>query len=362
VTPREVYTGAIGYRSPLAGLELNVAIRTFEFHAGRVWLGAGGGIVAASRPGEEYQECLLKARPLIAALGGCLPDKPTGFTRRRAGSDPALLPRPAAGVFTSLYVQDGVGRHLDAHLDRLADSAHRLYGKELPASLAADVQRCLAARPTGRLRITLRPRGGPLHATVAVVPLDDAFEGTELIPVVVPGGIGAHKWADRRLFSRLRQAAGASGGAQLLLEDSDGTVLETDRANVFAVSGSVLRTPPADGRLLPGIARATVLRLAAAAGLAVEAAPLTRHELLTASEVFVTNSVHGVQPVHSIAGAALPAAPGPVTERIAAGFDRPVPGDEAAASRSLARVHGIEPVADARAEAKRHTITRRSPA
>ena len=46
VVPREAYTGAIGYRSPVAGLELNVAIRTFEFAAGRVWLGAGGGIVA----------------------------------------------------------------------------------------------------------------------------------------------------------------------------------------------------------------------------------------------------------------------------------------------------------------------------
>jgi anthranilate/para-aminobenzoate synthase component I len=40
-TPRDVYTGTIGYRSPLAGLELNVAIRTFEFTAGRVWLGSG---------------------------------------------------------------------------------------------------------------------------------------------------------------------------------------------------------------------------------------------------------------------------------------------------------------------------------
>src|ERR1035438_5929983 len=42
-TPREIYTGAVGYRSPVAGLELNVAIRTFEFCDGRMWLGAGGG-------------------------------------------------------------------------------------------------------------------------------------------------------------------------------------------------------------------------------------------------------------------------------------------------------------------------------
>ena len=49
-TGREVYTGAIGFASPHAGLELNVAIRTFEAHAGRLWLGAGGGIVADSDP------------------------------------------------------------------------------------------------------------------------------------------------------------------------------------------------------------------------------------------------------------------------------------------------------------------------
>jgi anthranilate/para-aminobenzoate synthase component I len=71
-TPREIYTGAVGYRSPLAGLELNVAIRTFEFHGGRVWLGSGGGVVADSVDDEEYRECLLKASPLIHAVGGRL--------------------------------------------------------------------------------------------------------------------------------------------------------------------------------------------------------------------------------------------------------------------------------------------------
>src|SRR5215469_14910319 len=64
-TPREIYTGAVGYRSPVAGLELNVAIRTFEFCAGRVWLGSGGGIVADSAPNAEYAECLLKAGHMV---------------------------------------------------------------------------------------------------------------------------------------------------------------------------------------------------------------------------------------------------------------------------------------------------------
>jgi para-aminobenzoate synthetase / 4-amino-4-deoxychorismate lyase len=313
-TPREVYTGAIGYRSPVAGLELNVAIRTFEFHSGRVWLGAGGGIVAASRPGTEYRECLVKARPLVTALGGCLARR----SRRASWRDAALLPRPAAGIFTSLLVRDGVAYQLGDHVDRLAASALRLYGKDLPASLDDELARCLAERPSGRLRITVRPLGGPLAATVEVVPVTDLAMVADLVPVLVPRGIGAHKWADRRLLARLADTAGAADSTQLLIEDTDGDVLETDRASVFAVVDGAVCTPPADGRLLPGVTRAAVLRLAATAGLATKTASVTRRDLTRAGEAFVTNSVRGVLPVRSIDGVLLPVAPGPVTARLAA--------------------------------------------
>ncbi|MGA2014210.1 MAG: anthranilate synthase component I family protein [Solirubrobacteraceae bacterium] len=66
---REVYTGAIGFSGPLAGLELSVAIRTLELSPGRLWLGAGGGIVADSDPRRELEEALAKARPIAAAIG-----------------------------------------------------------------------------------------------------------------------------------------------------------------------------------------------------------------------------------------------------------------------------------------------------
>jgi para-aminobenzoate synthetase component 1 len=62
--PRGVYTGAIGLASPVAGLELNVAIRTFELRQGTVALGVGGGITADSDSEGEWQECLHKAAPL----------------------------------------------------------------------------------------------------------------------------------------------------------------------------------------------------------------------------------------------------------------------------------------------------------
>lgn len=66
---RGVYTGAIGYTSPVAGMALNVAIRTFEFAGSRVRLGVGGGIVADSDPVDEAQETLVKAAPLLEAVG-----------------------------------------------------------------------------------------------------------------------------------------------------------------------------------------------------------------------------------------------------------------------------------------------------
>ncbi len=68
-TGREVYTGAVGYVSPLAGLELNVAIRTLELADGQLWLGVGGGIVADSDAQSELEETLTKARPVAAAVG-----------------------------------------------------------------------------------------------------------------------------------------------------------------------------------------------------------------------------------------------------------------------------------------------------
>jgi para-aminobenzoate synthetase/4-amino-4-deoxychorismate lyase len=330
-TVREAYTGAIGYRSPVAGLELNVAIRTFEFAAGKAWIGAGGGIVADSEPAGEYAECLIKATPLLTALGARLdadlPETATAAASASAASASAglaaLLPRPAAGVFTSLLVTGGVTHGLADHLARLEASVRDLYGKELPVSLAGDLARCLAAGPSGRLRITVRPVGGPLQATVEVVPQPPGARppGTMAVtlrPVTVPGGIGAHKYRDRRLLAELAVRAQTAPDQHLLLTDETGELLETDRANVFAVMDGVLLTPPADGRLLPGITRAAVLRAAHGHGIRIGRKPLTLDELTQASEVFVTNAVAGVVPVTAVEGVHRTWQPGPMTAVLAA--------------------------------------------
>jgi para-aminobenzoate synthetase component 1 len=84
---RGVYCGTVGLASPVAGCELNVAIRTVEFDAcGNAVLGVGGGITADSDPDREWDECLDKAAPFIASTAGTgrRPDPPYCRERRNA--------------------------------------------------------------------------------------------------------------------------------------------------------------------------------------------------------------------------------------------------------------------------------------
>lgn len=66
---RGPYCGAIGYLAANGTIELNMAIRTMVVRDNLVHVPVGGGIVADSDPAAEYEETLVKARALFAALG-----------------------------------------------------------------------------------------------------------------------------------------------------------------------------------------------------------------------------------------------------------------------------------------------------
>ena len=83
---RGVYCGTVGMASPVAGCELNVAIRTVEFDASsRAVLGVGGGITADSDPDAEWQECLDKAAAIVQRAPSS-PDSPGSRPSARARS------------------------------------------------------------------------------------------------------------------------------------------------------------------------------------------------------------------------------------------------------------------------------------
>jgi para-aminobenzoate synthetase/4-amino-4-deoxychorismate lyase len=314
-TARGVYTGAIGFASPVAGLELNVAIRTFEFRGERAWLGVGGGIVADSDPLEEAAECVTKAQPLLTAIGASLeptvaPPDVSPPPPRRIGPVPVPRPDPSAGVFETLLVAGGRPVALHDHLGRLAHSVRTLYGASLSDGLAADLltEAALAGSDDARMRVDYRP-GAKIVIQLTDVPRRTG--ATRLTLRTVPGGIGDHKWADRRLLAALA----ADAASEPLLCDLDGLVLETTRANVFIVEpGDRIITPPTDGRILPGVTRALVIGLAHELGLRVDVESIDLARLAGAREMFVTGSLAGVEPAQLAGG---PAGDGHVTAQLA---------------------------------------------
>jgi para-aminobenzoate synthetase/4-amino-4-deoxychorismate lyase len=295
-TARGVYTGAIGFASPIAGLELSVAIRTFELRLGRVWLGVGGGIVADSDPAAETRECVTKAKPLLAAICAELgPDAAHGGVPgpARVAARPVPRPDPAAGVFETLLVADGRPVAVERHLSRLEQSAMALYGSSAPPGLAADLLAAANEATHARMRIDCRPGSTGLAVGFELTGLPERELPVRLHPRALPGGLGGHKWSDRRLLSSL----GDEG--EPLLCDLDGLVLEAGRANIFCVErDGRLVTPPADGRILPGVTRARVLELAPRLGLAVSVEPIDLDRLARAGELFLTGSLGGVEPAH----------------------------------------------------------------
>ena len=65
---RGPYGGAAGYFSFSGNMDMAIAIRTILAMPDALYVQAGAGIVADSRPEREYQECINKARAMIQAI------------------------------------------------------------------------------------------------------------------------------------------------------------------------------------------------------------------------------------------------------------------------------------------------------
>jgi anthranilate synthase component 1 len=68
-SPRDAYTGSMGYINRDGSLDMNILIRTFMLKGERLSFKAGAGIVADSDPQRELNETRVKAKGLLNALG-----------------------------------------------------------------------------------------------------------------------------------------------------------------------------------------------------------------------------------------------------------------------------------------------------
>jgi para-aminobenzoate synthetase / 4-amino-4-deoxychorismate lyase len=224
-------------------------------------------------------------------------------------------PDPSLGIFETLLVVGGEPVELEAHLARLQASLTDLYGAELPADAAERVRATAAESGLGRLRLTTVPSGAGVDLDVRVRPVDpkvmfpSAENGARLRVTNMPGGHGPYKWVDRPGMDR------PDAGTGLLIADGE-ELLEAGWANLFAIREGTLWTPAADGRILPGMARAAIQKIAREEEIETREGPLRRENLLAADEAFLTNSVRGVEPAVELDGVPLPGC-GPLSRRLA---------------------------------------------
>jgi branched-chain amino acid aminotransferase len=110
--------------------------------------------------------------------------------------------------------------------------------------------------------------------------------------------------------------ANVAGADDAVMLDSRGFVAETNATHLFLVSGGRLGTP-STAACPQGITRATVLELAADAGIPHTAGDYSLTQFYAADEVFVTGTMGGLTPVVQLDGRPIGSgSPGPVTKRL----------------------------------------------
>lgn len=93
-----------------------------------------------------------------------------------------------------------------------------------------------------------------------------------------------------------------AGCIEAVMLNAKGEVAECTGDNIFIITDGVLKTPPPDAGILEGITRGVVMELAGGLGMDVREVALTRFDLYTADECFLTGTAAEIIPVVSIDG------------------------------------------------------------
>ena len=110
------------------------------------------------------------------------------------------------------------------------------------------------------------------------------------------------------------QQAGAGEGLML---NEQGLVAECTGDNIFTVKDGEIHTPPISSGALAGITRQVVFEMAAEFGIRISEPDMTRYDIFTADECFLTGTAAEVIPVVKLDSRVIgDGVPGPITRRL----------------------------------------------
>ncbi len=249
------------------------------------------------------------------------------------------------GIFEGLRFYNGRVFKLAEHIDRLFDSARAiclempLSKEEITEALLETIRlnelrdgyvRLLVTRGVGNLGLSPEHCRTPtiviIASTITLYARDFYENGLKVITCatrrIAPGALSPAIKSLNYLNNVLaRIEAGQAGCPEALMLNEQGYVAECSGDNIFILKKGRLLTPPVSSGALAGITRAVVFELAEKAGIPFAEVDLTRYDLFTADECFLTGTAAEVVPLVLLDGRPIgDGKPGRVTGTLIASF------------------------------------------
>ncbi|HEY1859642.1 MAG TPA: branched-chain-amino-acid transaminase [Gemmataceae bacterium] len=225
------------------------------------------------------------------------------------------------GVFEGIRVYSGKVFRLREHIDRLYDSARSIHleipmrREQMSEAVVSTVKankkddgyiRLVVTRGAGTLGLDPRKTSDPqviiIVDDISMYPPELYQNGLEIVTAATirnhPAACNPRIKSLNYLNNIMAKIEGIRAGClEALMLNHKGEIAECTGDNIFLVKHGVLRTPPLDAGILEGVTRNAVIELAEAANIPVQQMALTRHDLFTADECFLTGTAAEVIPV-----------------------------------------------------------------
>jgi len=251
------------------------------------------------------------------------------------------------GIFEGIRIYSGRIFKLKEHIDRLYDSARALRlvipmdAEEMIRTVEETVRlndktegyiRLLVTRGKGSLGID--PSTCPKASVVIIVediqlyPAELYKKGIKIITAAarrITGDIFDPRIKSLNYLNNVmaKMEARDAGCPEAVMLNREGYVTECTGDNIFIIRKGELLTPAPWLGLLEGITRNTILDLAAELKIPARETTMTRYDLYTADECFLTGSGAEIIPVTSIDGRTVGnGKPGELSERLRSAFER----------------------------------------
>ena len=245
------------------------------------------------------------------------------------------------GVFEGIRFYHGRVFRLAEHIDRLHDSAKAIY-LQIPQTKSEMIDAVLATirqneLQDGYVRLVVTRGSGDLGLNPALCPRPTVFiiasritlypeemyrHGLHVVTCAtrrIPHGalspmVKSLNYLNNVLAKIEAQQAGAGEGLML---NEQGFVAECTGDNIFTVKNGKIFTPPISSGALAGITRQVTFEMAAELGIAIGEPDMTRYDIFTADECFLTGTAAEVIPVVKLDSRVIgDGVPGPVTRAL----------------------------------------------